>query len=179
VQQALALDDKYPDAYVILGQIYLFLNRHDEAVAFAKKAIELSPSHSLARASLAMIQNYAGHPEEAILLLKKAMRLSPYYPDWFLGELGRAYLLTGQYDMAINALNLRLDRNADSGEAYILLAATYGSAGQLDKAHQALAEFQKPRPGYTLNDYANGEFYRNTDDLNRVLDGLRKAGLAD
>ena len=179
VQRALSLDDGYPDAYVILGQIFLFLHRHDDAITYAKKAIALSPSHSLAKASLAMIQNYAGHPEEAIPLIQQAMRLSPLYPDWFLGELGRAYLLTGQYDKAIAALKRRLDRNPESGEGHILLAASYGAAGQLDKAHRALTEFLKPRPGYTLGNYADGEFYRNTDDLNRVLDGLRKAGLAE
>jgi adenylate cyclase len=179
VQKALALDDSYPDTYVLLGTIYLFVNRHDEAIAFAERAIELSPSHSLARASLAMIENYAGHPEKAIPLLERAMRLSPIYPDWFLGELGRAYLLTGQHDKAIAVLQRRIERNPESSEAQILLAAAYGAAGRAGPARRVLDALLKLRPGYTISKYARGEYYRNADDLNRVLDGLREAGLPE
>ncbi len=107
------------------------------------------------------------------------MRLSPYYPDWYLGELGRAYLLTGQHDEAIDALKHRLRRNPNSGEAHVLLAAAYGKLGRENEAQAALAEFLKPRPYYTLRHYAQGEFYKNTEDLERVLDGLRKAGLPE
>ena len=47
------------------------LTRHDDAVAIGKEAIELVPSHSLARASLAMSENYAGHSEGAITLQQR------------------------------------------------------------------------------------------------------------
>lgn len=179
VQQALALDATYPDAYITLSNINLFLNRHEDAIAFGRKAIKLAPSHSLARASLAMTENYAGHPEEAIPLLQRAMRLSPHYPDWYLGELGRAYYLTMEYDKAVTALQRRLDRNPENGDSLILLAAAHSAAGHSGSAHKILKKFLEPRPGYTLRDYARGEFYRNVDDLNRVLESLRKAGLPE
>ncbi len=179
VQQALKLDDAYPATYNILGSIHLFLRQHDRAIAYTEKAISLNPNHSLAKAHLAMILNYAGQPEKAIALLQNAMRLSPYYPDWFLGELGRAYFLTGRYDEAIKALKQRLRRNPNSSEAYVLLAAAYGASSREEEAQAALAEFVKPRPYYTLKHYAQGEFYKNPGDLKRVLDGLRKAGLPE
>ena len=69
--------------------------------------------------------------------------------------------------------------NPNSGEAYSLLAAAYGAAGQLDDARAALKKFLEPRPYYTLKLYAAGEFYKNPADLERVLDGLRKAGLPE
>ncbi|MEC4688772.1 MAG: tetratricopeptide repeat protein [Nitrospirota bacterium] len=178
-QVAENLDDANPKSFALLGVIHLILRQHDQALAYMEKAIELGPNDSGSIALLAFVLNYAGQPGKALTLLPKAMRLSPYYEDWYLGELGRAYLLTGQYDEAIEALKQRLRRNPESGEAHVLLAAAYGKLGRENEAQAALAEFLKPRPYYTLRHYAQGEFYKNTEDLERVLDGLRKAGLPE
>ena len=179
VQQALKLDETYPDTYHLLSAIYLYLKRHDDARLAVSKALDLSPNHSLAKANLGMILTYGGEPEAAINVFKEAMRLSPIYPDWFLSELARAYFLTGRYDEAIDALQLRLQRDPNSGEALILLAASESAAGRLDDAKDALGKFLEPRPTYTLSHYARGEFYKSPDDLKLVLDALRKAGLPD
>ncbi|MEE8608876.1 MAG: tetratricopeptide repeat protein, partial [Nitrospiraceae bacterium] len=178
-QVAINLDDTFSGTYRLLGSIHLLLIQHDDAIAYIEKAIDLSPNDPRNFATLAFILNYSGQPEKAILLLEKAMRLSPYYPDWYLGELGRAYLLTGRYDEAIEALKQRLRRNPNSGEAHVLLAAAYGKLGRENEAQAALAEFMKPRPYYTLRHYAQGEFYKNPEDLEYVLDGLRKAGFPE
>jgi adenylate cyclase len=178
-QQALKLDDTYPDTYVLLSGIYLFLTRHDDARLAISKALELSPNHSLGKAHLGMILTYAGEPEAAINVFKEAMRLSPIYPDWFLSELARAYFLMGRYEEAIEALQRRLQHDPNSGEALILLAASESASGRLDKAKAALDKFLAPRPAYTLGHYASGEFFKNPEDLNRVLEALRKAGLPE
>jgi TolB-like protein/class 3 adenylate cyclase/Flp pilus assembly protein TadD len=179
VHKAVTLDPSYPDAYILLGTIHLFLGQHADATAYAEKAVAISPSHSLAIATLAMVRNYAGQPQEAIPLLHKAMRLSPYYPDWFLGELGRAYFQSGQLDAAIRSLNQRLVRSPNNGEALVLLAASLSAAGREAEARAALARFIEPRPAYTVRDYAAGEFYRDRVDLERVLAALRRAGLPE
>jgi adenylate cyclase len=178
-QQALELDDTYPDAYHLLSAIYLYLKRHDEARLAVAKALNLSPNHSLAKASLGMILTYAGEPEAAINVFKEAMRLSPIYPNWFLSELARAYFLIGSYDEAIEVLQERLQQDPNSGEALILLAASESAAGRLDSAKTALNKFLRPRPAYTLRHYASGEFFKNPEDLNEVLEALRKAGLPE
>ena len=178
-RRALELDPDYPDTYVLLGDIYLFLHQHEAALAAVRKAVALSPSHSLAKANLGMILTYAGEPELAIARLKEAMRLSPVYPDWFLGELGRAYFQAGRYGEAADVLNRRLQLSPESGEALVLLAAAANAAGRPEEAKRALAKFLEPRPGYTLEQYAAGEYYKNPEDLQRVLDALRKAGMPE
>jgi len=179
VQQALKLDETYPDTYHLLSAIYLYLKRHDDARLAVSKALELSPNHSLAKANLGMILTYGGEPEAAINVFKEAMRHSPISPGWFLSELARAYFLTGRYEEAVEILRRRLQDDPNSGETLILLAASESAAGRPDKAKVALDKFLEPRPAYTLRHYANGEFYKNTEDLNRVLDALRKAGLPE
>jgi Flp pilus assembly protein TadD len=178
-QQALALDDTYPDTYHLLGSIYLFVKRHEDAKVAIAKALELSPNHSLAKANRGMILTYSGEPDGAIAELKEAMRLSPVYPDWFLSELGRAYFQNGRYEEAIDVLSRRLRHNPESGEALVLLAAAASAAGRKDEAKLALSKFLAPRPNYTLQQYSAGEFYKNPDDLQRVIDALRKAGLRE
>ena len=178
-QQALKLDANYPDTYHLLSAIYLYLKRHDDARLAISKALDLSPNHSLAKANLGMILTYAGEPEAAIGVFKEAMRLSPIYPGWFLSELARAYFQTGRYEDAIAALQRRLRDDPVSGEALILLAASESAAGRAEQAKPALDKFLELRPNYTLRHYASGEFYKKPEDLNRVLDALRKAGLPD
>ncbi len=178
-QQALKLDDTYPDTYHLLSAIYLYLKRHDDARLAVAKALDLSPNHSLAKANLGMILTYAGEPEAAINVFNEALRLSPIPPGWFLSELARARFQAGRYDEAIEALQRRLQDEPNSGEALILLSAAQSAAGRLDQAKAALGKFLEPRPAYTLKHYANGEFYKNPEDLNRVLDALRRAGLPE
>jgi TolB-like protein/DNA-binding winged helix-turn-helix (wHTH) protein len=178
-QQALKLDDTYPDAYHLLSAIYLYLKRHDDARLAVAKALNLSPNHSLAKASLGMILTYAGEPGPAINVFKEAMRLSPIYPNWFLSELARAYFLIGSYEEAIKVLQERLQHDPHSGEALILLTASESAAGRPDNAKVALDKFLAPRPAYTLRHYASGEFFKNPGDLNRVLEALRNAGLPE
>ncbi len=55
----------------------------------------------------------------------------------------------------------------------------YGKLGREKEAKAELEEFLEPRPYYTLRHYAQGEFYKNPEDLDYVLDGLRKAGLPE
>ena len=179
VRQALALDETYPDTYHLLSAIYLFLKRHDDAKLAIAKALEFSPNHSLAMATLGMVLTYSGEPEAAIAQLRNAMRLSPLYPDWFLSELARAYFHTGRLEEAIDLLNQRLRHNPDSGEALVLLTVAASAAGREDEAKRALAKFLAPRPAYTLTQYSAGEFYKDPNDLQRVLDALRKAGLPE
>ncbi|HXF53083.1 MAG TPA: adenylate/guanylate cyclase domain-containing protein [Hyphomicrobiaceae bacterium] len=178
-RKALEIDRDYPDTYILLGAIYLFLHQHEAALVALRKALDLSPNHSLAKAHLGMTLTYAGEPEAGIAQLKEAMRLSPLYPDWFLGELGRAYFQVGRYEEAIDVLTRRLRHNPDSGEALVLLAAAASAAGRDDEARRALSKFLTPRPAYTLKHYSAGEFYKNPSDLQRVLEALRNAGLPD
>jgi tetratricopeptide (TPR) repeat protein len=179
VQQALKLDATYPDSYHLLSAIYLYLKRHDDARLAVSKALDLSPNHALAKANLGMILTYAGEPDAAINVFNEALRLSPIPPGWFLSELARAYFQAGRYDEAIEALQRRLQHDPNSGEALILRAASESAAGRLDKAKAALDKFLAPRPAYTLRHYAGGEFFKNPEDLNRVLEALRRAGLPE
>ena len=106
-----------------------------------------------------------------------AIRLSLHYPDWFPDELGCAYYLTARYDKAIDAQQRSLDRSPENGDALTLLAAAQSAAGHVGPARQILANLSSCAPFTRRKTTHVGEVYKNNDDLNRILDHLRNAGL--
>jgi adenylate cyclase len=109
-QKALTLDDKSAAVHTLLGLIYLFQRRDDNAIVEGKRAISLAPNLSIGYAHLAQTMFFSGRSEKAIELMKKAMRLSPYYPAFYLSCLVRSYAFLVRYDEAIVASNQLYDR---------------------------------------------------------------------
>jgi len=139
----------------------------------------MAPSSAIDKARLAWILSYSGYPEEAIPLLKKAMRLSPYYPAWFTGTLGLAYMATEDYEHAIAAHNQLLERKSLLQFAYSRLAGINAILGNEEKADEYAAELLRVKPNFTVQRWANVLLYRYPDDLERELNALRMAGLPE
>jgi predicted Zn-dependent protease len=156
--------------------------QHDEAVAYAEKALALAPNFADVQAMLALPFLYSGKPEEAIELVKNAMRLSPYYPSWYLPVLGHAYRLTGQYEEAIALLeSWRARANPRSALPHLFLAFTYEEAGRGEEAQISVAEVLKRKPKASIKGYlkANTFPYKDPAEIERVIDSLRKAGMPE
>jgi tetratricopeptide (TPR) repeat protein len=64
-REAIALDAGYADAWHGLGMAFSELGRHDEAIAAAKKLIELAPDDVLAHTTLSRFYQAAGKVPEA------------------------------------------------------------------------------------------------------------------
>jgi TolB-like protein/cytochrome c-type biogenesis protein CcmH/NrfG len=181
-QKVLAVDDSDALAYGLLSVVYMARRQHDKAVAYGEKALALAPNFADLTATIALPFMYSGRTEEAVELVKKAMRLSPYYPDWYLGVLGMAYRFTGQYKEAIAATEKWRTRNPRATLPYLFLAIFYVETGQKEKAETSVAEVLKRNPKASIKWYAkktNTFPYKDPDEIERVLDSLRKAGLPE
>jgi TolB-like protein/cytochrome c-type biogenesis protein CcmH/NrfG len=181
-QKVLAVDDSDALAYGLLSVVYMSRRQHDKAVAYGEKALALAPNFADLTATIALPFMYSGRTEEAVELVKKAMRLSPYYPDWYLGVLGMAYRFTGQYKEAIAATEKWRTRNPRATLPYLFLAIFYVETGQKEKAETSVAEVLKRNPKASIKWYAkktNTFPYKDPDEIERVLDSLRKAGLPE
>jgi adenylate cyclase len=177
--KAIALNDSSPCPYMLLETIHLWRRDHEKAIAYGEKAVALEPSHADATLQLARTLTYAGRPEETIELTKKAMRLSPYYPDMYLGVLGTAYRLMGDYDEAIAAYDKRRERNPHSTMPYLGLALVYSEVGRDEEARAAASEVLKRNPKISLSQVRNRLPYKDPAEAERILTALRKAGLPD
>jgi adenylate cyclase len=68
-------------------------------------------------------------------------------------------------------------RNPDYGPAYVNLTICYAYLGRQQEAEAELAKVLRLWPTYSLEIERQSMPYKNPADLERYLDGLRKAGL--
>ncbi|MEM7025095.1 MAG: adenylate/guanylate cyclase domain-containing protein, partial [Pseudomonadota bacterium] len=62
---------------------------------------------------------------------------------------------------------------------HAMLAAIYAELDRSDDARAEVEALLERSPEYSLEQFAKGRFYKNPDDLTRVLDALRKAGVPE
>jgi tetratricopeptide (TPR) repeat protein len=108
----------------------------------------------------------------------KALRLDPNLQITSYSihmELGLSYYLLGQYTEAVKIMNQGYTRRPDFVGNHIGLAAAYAQMGEMAQAREHAAQIKRHLPFFELNDY--GSKFMNPDDRDKIVDGLRKAGL--
>ncbi|NNU48398.1 adenylate/guanylate cyclase domain-containing protein [Rhizobium sp. WYCCWR 11279] len=175
--RAVALDDQYPYAHWALGVVKLHSRQHDVAIAEAERVIALAPNSVEGYENLGNALHYAGRSAEALAYFERAMALNPYYPDLFLHFYAQAMFQLGRYEEAVVILKRRLVRNPDTDVSRVLLAASYGHLGRFEEARGEWAEVFRINPDYSLEHRRKVLPYKNPADFERIVDGLRQAGL--
>lgn len=175
--RAVALDDRYPYAHWALGIIELYSRQHDVAIGEAKRLIALAPNLPEGHENLGIALHYSGRSEEALGCFDRAMALNPYYPDVYLHFQAQAMFQLRRYEEAIGILKRRLVRNPDTDVSRVLLAASYGHLGRFEEARHEWQEAFRVNPDYSLEHRRKVLPYKNPDDFELVVDGLRNAGL--
>jgi adenylate cyclase len=177
--RAVALDDRYPYAHWALGVVNVYLRRHDVAISEAKRSISLAPNLAEGHENLGNALHYSGRSEEALGCFDRAMALNPHYPDVFLHFQAQALFQLGRYDEAIASLKRRIVRNPGTDVSRVLLAASYGHLGRFAEAREQWQEVFRVNPDYSLEHRRKVLPYKNPEDFELVVDGLRKAGLVE
>jgi adenylate cyclase len=80
LEEALRLDPFPPPYYFrVIGSTYSWIDRHEEAIDFIKKAIERAPNDLLNHVWLTIAYSWAGQIEEARKQAKEVLRINPKY----------------------------------------------------------------------------------------------------
>jgi adenylate cyclase len=178
-ERAVALDGRDPTARFVLGLAATNVKQSELAIAQMRQAITLNPSFSAALVNLGQLMNYAGHPEEAIDLIERGMRLSPTDPRLFMSlhSLAGAYYQVHKYHEAVEAGRRAwaLNRSWTVGLRY--LVAGLGQLGRLEEAAAALAELQPIEPALAYVAGVCRIYYQLPEDVDHIIEGLRKAGM--
>jgi adenylate cyclase len=175
--RAVALDDGYPYAHWALGIVELYSRRHEAAIREAKRLIALAPNLAQGHENLGYALHYSGRSAEALACFDRAMALNPYYPNVYLHFQAQAMFQLRRYEEAIGILKRRLVRNPGTDVSRVLLAASYGHLGRFEEARQEWQEAFRVNPDYSLEHRRKVLPYKNPDDFELIVDGLRKAGL--
>lgn len=171
-------------AYRVAARLNYGDGFYEEALRKMQQAITLDPNNSDNFHRLATTQNWAGYPKEAIESIKTALRLNPRHPPHYSFPLGIALFTSSKLDDSINELEKAVQNDPShlSGTAHLI--AAYGYKGYKEKAQNLLVQFNKirrlqSRTPFTAARARDRSQYKRKEDLERLLEGLRKAGVPE
>ncbi len=176
---AKGLDPSLPLVYEALGSVHLFKRQHEEALAAARRWVEIEPGSAEAYANLAGTLHFAGEPERVAGLIEKAKRLNPFYPFYYTLYVGQACFTQHRFKEAAAIIARSIAHNPHALPSHFYLAATYGQLGEAALARDALAEIRRISPDFSIAQARTIAAYKRAADLDLLLDGLRKAGLPE
>jgi adenylate cyclase len=177
-RRAVLFDPNDAEARARLGFILLGQGDHDGALAEVERALAISPNLASAHAVLGQILMCSGCPKEGRVALERSIRLDPRDPMALLNLMNVAisYFLSGEYDAAIEAAKRVIRAYPDYPMTYPWLVAALGQSGRIEEAERALQRAITIAPGaFDLLVRSRAPWYR-PEDLDHMIEGLRKAG---
>jgi TolB-like protein/Tfp pilus assembly protein PilF len=118
---------------------------------------------------------YSGDWERGCAMAKQARELNPHHPSWYwFSDCFNAYRQSD--DRAALDIARRIQMPG-FWRANLALAATYGQLGERESAARALRELLTLRPTFATEARAELQKWWDPDLVERLMDGLRKAGL--
>ncbi|HEX5509407.1 MAG TPA: winged helix-turn-helix domain-containing protein, partial [Pseudolabrys sp.] len=173
--KALSVDDSNVRAHVVLGRIHIFYHRYAQAETEIDRALAINPSDASGIAGHGNILMWSGQTDAAIAELERAQRIDPELNPMDRFALSLAYYLKGRYDSAIEQGELNLSRTAGANFSRIVLAAAYAEQNRTDDTARMVTMIRRLDPTFDPGEF--GTKFLNAVDLERLRDGLRKAGL--
>ena len=178
-QNAIDIDPYCADAFSVMAMYHMELRQFDLAIENAEKSIELAPGNAENLCEASAILNKCGDPHRALELAQRAMRLCPMYRAGFLRAVAAAYRFVGLPEMSADLFREAVRRQPDLLSGYVNLSSVLGELDRLDEAKATARQILRLAPDFSINGYADGLAYKNPNDLERVVLGLRAAGLPD
>lgn len=175
VNKAIVLDESNALARGNLGYIYMRKGQYDLAVSELKRSIELNPNDWRTYRNLAAVLLYSGKPEDALRWFKIALKYDPYVSPGTYMNIGIANFLIGEYDEALRWLNKSAAKWPTFLGNHIVLAAVHGYLENFDDARKEAREVLGIAPFFEVDFY--GKAYHKPEQRNKIVAGLRKAGL--
>ncbi|AUQ70539.1 adenylate cyclase [Phaeobacter inhibens] len=181
-RRAVELD---PDDALTLSVRAHVLSLHENSPEDALELFEDALAHNmnlpLAWGLSATTYAYLGDGAEARDRLLNVWRLAPYDPlsFFFLTAAGLAEFVDDNLPEAIRFLkNAR--RNKPRFMASLrLLAASFALSGQVENAHKVAQEILALDPGFSVSKFATWYPLKSKEALDRLIDGLIRAGLPE
>ena len=179
IETAIRLDPALPEVHFAASLLYRIRRRFDEALVAIHKAIELKPNYAEGYGSLAMVLIYAGRADEGLGAVQTSIRLNPFNSFFVYWVLGLCYFHLERYDEAAVQFERAVEANPQFLRGHLLLAATYGQLGRIEDAEWEAQEALVLLPELTLRQRRAIVPYKKQADVERYIDGLRKAGIPE
>src|SRR5580658_8311244 len=141
----------------------------------AERAIELNRMDGSTAAVLGILIAYSGDWDYGCALVESAMQLNPRHPGWYWFPAFFNAYHKGDYR---GALSVAVKINMPGYfYTHAVTAAAYGQLGLREAAQKALKELLALRPDIATAARREFEKWYDAELVERLIDGLRKAGL--
>jgi len=153
----------------------------DGGSAMIERALLLNANWAWAWAFSGWTKIWLGEPEVAIEHVARAMRLSPQDPQFFNMHAANAsaHFFTGRYAEASSWAERAAREQPNHFIAACMAAASNALAGRLAEAQKAMARLRQVVPALRLSNLTDLFPIRRSEDLARLAEGLRIAGLPE
>ncbi len=136
-KKAVEIDPKLPLAHSLLGEIYLYKSRLQEAIAEFQKELELNPADAAVYYKLADAYSRVQRFEEAERLLQRSIWLDATSTGPYI-LLGKVLEKKGETALAVRALQRALAMDPNNPIPHHLLGQAYRELGQTEDAEREL-----------------------------------------
>jgi len=153
----------------------------ESGAAIIERAIALNPHLAIAWQLSGTVQAFLGRSEVAIEHTSRAMRLSPLDPNLSLmqSSLALAYFIAGRYDDASSWSDKVIREGTSFLPSFRMAIASKALAGRQEEARDALRRMLQIDPTARISNAAERPLFRRLQDVARLEEGLRMAGLPE
>jgi adenylate cyclase len=181
-RRAIELDPEDSFALTVAGHVLSFFgNRPAEGAELLDNALRLNENSAFAWAMSALTCAYQGRADEALDRLRNVWRLSPFDPldFYFWIVAGIAEFIAGRYGEAIMWLRKSKRANPRFIACLRMLAASLALSGNEADARTVARELLAVDPSFQILKFLAWYPLVRSDDLARLGQGLREAGLPE
>jgi TolB-like protein len=150
---------------------------------FIERALVLNPNLAATWFFSGYVKIFLGEPEAAIERFAHAMRLSPLDPNFaaMKAVTGLAHFFAARYDDASSWAEEAILEwpSRQSLALFRVAAASNALGGRLEKAQQAIARLRQLDPTFRVSNLTDRVPLRRPEDIARLAEGLRIAGLPE
>ena len=175
--EAIERDPNDPFAHSVAGLVAMHCKNFERWSAEADAALSLNPNYPLAHALRGNLHIYSGKPLAGIPHIERAMRLDPFYTQGYLHHLGVAHAVAGKYAAAAALFRERILLVPETDMTRAYLAAILGHLGEVEEARRVWRELMTINPSYSFAERIGRMPFQDQADVERIAEGLRKAGL--
>ena len=138
-KKAISLDPKLPMAHYLLGELYLYQAKTDEAIAQFEQEIQLNPSYANVYFKLGDAYSRVERYDDAERFLQRSVWLDPNSSGPYI-LLGKVLLKKSEPELAARSLSRAIAMDPGNPMAHQLLGQSYRALGQTADADRELRQ---------------------------------------
>jgi adenylate cyclase len=174
VSRAMELDPDEADVHAVTSSVAAWRGDWKSALASAERSVRMNPNSVAARRALGFCLLNFQEPSDAQQEFLRCLQINPRDPlSWLIRlQLGIAYYTGRHYELAADTLSQASATSPGDPEAQFCLAAALGQLDREPEARATLAQATILGPKRVPTIVPR----RRAEDLEHLLDGLRRVG---